>query len=911
MKKLLVLLSIILCLSASPNTFAAPPAPAPGITLEEALSIAQKEFEGQDVDYYLVDDNNDDIWTIFVDAQPLANWGHDCYLLTVSKKILASIDTNKPLSKRKMMMPPGDNLLPLSIKDRYEGISNLAPIINIRDLSHEQKELSKRTYAIILSGGGDKDSNHERYWNDCSFIYKTLTKGYGIPKSNIYPIMSDGDNLGIDMRLANSNRRISQPPDLDGDNLPEIKLAASKSNIKTALNEISLKIKADDQLFFYVIDHGGRKNGKSYIVLWQFGAKGKEAESDKYRLYSDELAEYLQPFTSRNIKVNAVLGQCFSGGFINDLTKEGCVVATACKEDEVSWACLDKIYDEFVYYWTSAINGVDHLGRLAQADNYPDGKISMSEAFIYARENDPHNFFEHPQYSSTPVSLGDDLSFDYLPSCDDLFIKDNIEDTGKEPNITTEIFFESPSIWVRNQKDGIEKHENPVFSQSHRKAFIYVKVENRGWKDYSSGKWLHVYCSKASTGLSKAAWKGDEIYDENGLPTGMHLTPIQIPAIMAGGSQIIEVEWNLPEELLDGIESNNTEKHHFCILARVVPDPEDNFDPTGYFDVLADNNTAQKNVSIISYTDLNQNTKVFVRNISDDSHNYSLELKPRTTTDANIYNLANIELGMPLTLYYSWQTGGCETNGIAQPAEPGNLEATEATEAHAVFTFASPESAINSIYMDAAQLDPVSLKFNFHDTPVIGKTYTLDLIQRDENGKIVGGETFYVESPVCVSPVDTTVIGIDPIPFPGGITLSAKAPQNSKLTWFDSNNKKLGENATLNVTAPKDGATYKLTSLNEQGELAKAEITLDNTSAIKNISIDASGSALEIEFTNPVKENSEIKILDILSGDLKLTEMVASGERKISIDVSSLSGGSYALSFIVNNHAIESKKFNK
>ena len=59
---------------------------------------------------------------------------------------------------------------------------------------------------------------------------------------------------------------------------------------------------------------------------------------------------------------------------------------------------------------------------------------------------------ENPQYKSNPISVGEDLAFNNLPEAVDLYIRDNDEDTGKEPNLTTEIFWNSPDIWVRNQK---------------------------------------------------------------------------------------------------------------------------------------------------------------------------------------------------------------------------------------------------------------------------------------------------------------------------------------------------------------------------------------------------------------------------------------------------------------------------
>ena len=49
----------------------------------------------------------------------------------------------------------------------------------------------------------------------------------------------------------------------------------------------------------------------------------------------------LEPFTSKFVNVNVVLGQCFSGGFNDNLKKVGCVVASASTGSESSFACSD------------------------------------------------------------------------------------------------------------------------------------------------------------------------------------------------------------------------------------------------------------------------------------------------------------------------------------------------------------------------------------------------------------------------------------------------------------------------------------------------------------------------------------------------------------------------------------------
>lgn len=77
----------------------------------------------------------------------------------------------------------------------------------------------------------------------------------------------------------------------------------------------------------------------------------------------------------------------------------------------------------------------------SDADN--NGRVTMEEAFIYAKDKDRASD-EHPMYTSTPISVGEDLAFTHLAPAVDLYMKDNPEDTGKEPNTTTNEFWKSP-----------------------------------------------------------------------------------------------------------------------------------------------------------------------------------------------------------------------------------------------------------------------------------------------------------------------------------------------------------------------------------------------------------------------------------------------------------------------------------
>jgi hypothetical protein len=246
-------------------------------------------------------------------------------------------------------------------------------------------------------------TNHERYWNDCSFLYRTLRQTFHIPKRNIIVLMSDGGKPGEDMLRSDGKGFVSSSGDLDGDGQPDVNYPATTESFANVLISMSRRLDEYDHLFLYVIDHGGTLDGNidSYIWLWNDG-----------RLNDYFLASLLNRF--RIGSINILMGQCYSGGFVADLMGDGRVIATACSGSEQSRTCPDRPYDEFVYHWTCAVNGSDEIGNPVHADIDGDGDVSMQEAFQYAQSHD--RVHETPQYASWPEQLGRQWTFPHALS---------------------------------------------------------------------------------------------------------------------------------------------------------------------------------------------------------------------------------------------------------------------------------------------------------------------------------------------------------------------------------------------------------------------------------------------------------------------------------------------------------------
>lgn len=856
------------------------------ITKSDALTIAQRQFIGKDVDYY-IRSNSSAVWNIFVDAEPMKGWQHDCYVLTIPKTSTASVSNIVPRSVSRKT-PPSEDYEPLLVKDRYGTNANSKPIVKKLSLANTNNEVSQRTYAIILSGGINKNSNYERYWNDCSFVYQTLVNKYGIPKENIFPIMSDGDNPEEDMRCIYGGYK-SQPLDLDNDGVGEIKLAATKTNIQNTLDTLANKLKKDDHLFFFVIDHGGSTdyNSNSFICLW-----------NNERLYDYELATMFEPFTSKLVNVNVVLGQCFSGGFNDNLEKVGCVVASASSGSESSWACSDIPYDEFVYQWTCAINEATHSGSPIISDLDNNKRVTMDEAFDYARTNDRVTV-EHPMYISTPLSVGEDLAFNHLAPSVDLYIKDNDEDTGKEPNMTTDEFWKSPSIWVRNEDDSIYEHQNPEYSLDHRTVSVYVRVHNRGKEDFNGeGKWILVYWAQASTGLTPKVWKGRELY-ENKWSTGGVLEAYPITEIKAGEDQYFSIDWTLPNLLKKYPEGN----FHFCLLAKIMDTPyDDGYSPDKiYFDVKGSNNQAQKNVTIIRKKDIEKVFNVYIRNTSTLDKSYSLELVPQAEKDAKLYENAKVEMSMSPKIYEAWERGGLKSQDIEIVSAQSNANNLRTVR------FASPQSKLENVSLKGDEFDVAQLKFDFNKYTLDSSTYTFDLIQKDEDGNIVGGETFVVESPkLSLSTVTNPIV--TPSQETNG-TVQLKVNNSSdfdNIKWISENETTLGYGESINVLPRINGKEYTVIATANDGEVTSQGISIENLYGIQSVSTTNNNIVVNLKEAAP--NNASVVIKAITDGTTKASCQIPAGENKVVLDGAIFSQGIYVVCYIVNSVVVDQQK---
>lgn len=262
--------------------------------------------------------------------------------------------------------------------------------------------LMAKKYAVLIAGGGSPANNHARYWRDLKTMYNILL-AHGYQAGNIYVIYASGTGRDADM---------------------PVNYSASKANIATVFNELAGKMTSNDTLYVMINDHGGgflaqaiagyapgvyggqidtngdegAENISEAAYNRDFNGDGDRTDILAFdetvslwgdRISDDEFAVEVDKIANYS-KMIFQMKQCFSGGFVRDLLGPNRMQMASCSPVQASWAdTISQQYGEFTYHYFAALTGQKPDGSGAvNADANGNGKISMVEAFNYARTQD-------------------------------------------------------------------------------------------------------------------------------------------------------------------------------------------------------------------------------------------------------------------------------------------------------------------------------------------------------------------------------------------------------------------------------------------------------------------------------------------------------------------------------------------
>ena len=560
-----------------------------------------------------------DCWFFFVDEKPFANWSHDCKYIFINKENGSFVIKNGNLPPNMITeLDLFNSVLPRKATDP-KSLFNFP--------SSKSVSSSNNEYAVIISGGANKYRNYERYWNDCSAVYKALVNIYNYDKDKIFVIMSDGTSPEPDLNM-NYGSIVSSTLDLDYDGTNDIQYAATKANISMVFDTLSQRITSDDNVFIFVTDHGGLN---SVIYLW-----------DNDTIGMNDFAQEVNKITNAK-SINVCMEQCYSGGYTTALAGNNRVIATACEANNVSYAMPNLVYDEFCFHWISAVSGQTPYGTVINADYNNDNYVSMEEAFQYAQNADTRN--ENPQYySPSNPNLGKYLTLKGIPEYD-LYTRDNESDNGVEPNFIGNVK-NSPDIWLRRSADNGTEHQ---LGWNGGTNHTYIRINNRGEGSLGTDT-VELYTRKA--GLGAFFW--------NSGWTKVGTTCI--PSIQAGGSATVRISGTFPNYNRFPLTWDSPDMD-YALLTRIKSDIDTMTYNEGLITVLnvyKNNNISFKNITTSSAIILDDGivTDVVITaldNPTDGLFRTSLTFSSPANEEGNpLFKEAEIRLVFPKDLVQSW-----------------------------------------------------------------------------------------------------------------------------------------------------------------------------------------------------------------------------------------------------------------
>lgn len=344
----------------------------------------------------------------------------------------------------------------------------------------------------------------------------------------------------------------------------------------------------------------------------------------------------------------------------------------------------------------------------------------------------------------------------------DLWLQDNADDTGAEPDPSSAPMWISDDIWIRNGADGLtnQDHQNPVGETLNH---AYVRVRNRGCAGAGSQSGtLKLYWAKASSALSwPAPWDGSVTG-----PLMGGLIGSQAVTVAGGDTEIVEFAWTPPDP--SDYAAFGADKAHFCLLARLETSSTApfgmTFPETGnlYGNVQNNNNIVWKNISIVdSDGDGARFADVVIGNFGREGRVTRLLFETPKRRGASLFDWGHVLVEFRGKVLEPWAKGKVKGAGFER-LDDGRLVLTR-TGARLEGPAFKPRT-----------FGTLHLQFVPGGRPGLGaRVFELDVAELDEKGRRLGGQRFLLKTPDhggchCRRPQEATFDGVLWTPRPAG-----------------------------------------------------------------------------------------------------------------------------------------------
>lgn len=459
--------------------------------------------------------------------------------------------------------------------------------------------------------------------------------------------------------------------------------------------------------------------------------------------------------------------------------------------------------------------------------------------------------------------VGDPLLF--IPQKYDLMIKDNPEDIGIEPNLSTQINWNSPDIWVRNQNDDVlDEHQQPIYKPNGELNYIYVRVRNNS-----------KYTSAPDAKLIVTA-KGTTLFS----------TQTLVGTIPPFSSKVLKFPW-----IVSAPQSNGSpgDVKPTCMLSARINSEEDmlTFPANSPGDhILNNNNLARKRVAVLNIAPAYQGVSGYGVQISFDSlpgtSNYSIEfVEELTETYGSPTAEAEVTLNLGDRLQEAWLQSGEEAIGISSYRGGSNILQINQNYAE-----------LKNISVNENTGLELTLHFNFLTKKLTNDNrYVYHVRIRDNaTNEIVDGQTIVInkENSYDVRSVITVRENENPVLMAEEISIPAS------YNWYDGSMNLLAAD-TLVLDANQSNGEYILeVTAKESGFKDYAQISVIPANQIASISPNPATNLITITFSKVMQQGAKIGIVSAQGVNM---ETIVFGQECSSFtkDVSGYPASSYTV----------------
>jgi len=487
----------------------------------------------------------------------------------------------------------------------------------------------------------------------------------------------------------------------------------------------------------------------------------------------------------------------------------------------------------------------------------------------------------------------------------DLYSKNSEDDIGLEQDNVTNVIWDSPDIWVRNQPDGltIQEHQNLEYIDDNTPVYVYVRVRNRSCSPSSGNDFLNLYWAKGGIGEQTwpDLWQGDNNpSNPNGLEIGNIIGSQTIPALAIGDEAILEFQWQ-PKNPDDYENAGFTNKPWmFCFLSRIISHD----DPMSYPEVSNpvlntrnNNNIVYKNTTTVNLSVKGKLGSILVGN-TNLSQSLTTNINFFTNQDNMIWEEAEVRVSLSEDLWQSWQDSDARSTHVSI-----------LDESKREVSINRNYSSLDSIYFEPNEWQVLTPQINFLIKDVTGETYTLNISQtKSGTDEVLGGFTYYIKRDYSRQNFKAEAILYDD---QNNTRLEViDINEYATYNWYDEEGNYIstGTNLVIQNTNEKE---YKLEVIaDSDGHKDYETFTVKENRGILSISPNPTNNDFTVYYDTGSANTAFIKITNILTGTQDNYILDLSVDYK-TINLSNRPIGQYTINLITDNVIVDAKNLIK